>query len=332
MHRMLFFAVFFLVLAALACNLQPGGVEPTSTTVPAVTGLETTEAPATEVPATEPPTAEEPTVTPAMEETPSAVSPTVTPLLPTAVPPSPPTILSFTADRMTIVERESVNLTWQATGGTEVFICWVGQNALTACAPGSFNPDGATVTINPDGDGDIRLTVNNSVGSAEAHVQLNIECAHEWVPALAGNPPSGHCPWEAETGPAVQQSFENGFMVWMGPSRTIYVFYNFGHAGSPPVYAVYPDNFYEGDPESDPSIVPPPGLYQPVRGFGLVWRTYPEVRDGLGWATAPEAGFQTWRQGYAGSGMHVSFTMLQGIDSTIYHLEAFGSTWSVYSP
>jgi hypothetical protein len=43
--------------------------------------------------------------------------------------------------------------------------------------------------------------------------------------------------------------------------------------------------------------VPPPGLYQPIRGFGKLWRTHPEVRDRLGWATAPEQGFYTqWQQ------------------------------------
>lgn len=49
----------------------------------------------------------------------------------------------------------------------------------------------------------------------------------------------------------------------------------------------------DGEQESDPSIVPPAGLYQPIRGFGKLWRTNPHVRDGLGWAIAPEQGFHT---------------------------------------
>lgn len=47
--------------------------------------------------------------------------------------------------------------------------------------------------------------------------------------------------------------------------------------------------------ESDPTIVPPPGLYQPVRGFGVAWRDeqipagYGElVQERLGWAINPE--------------------------------------------
>lgn len=40
----------------------------------------------------------------------------------------------------------------------------------------------------------------------------------------------------------------------------------------------------------------PPGLYEPVSGFGLAWRgevegVDPRVRERLGWATAPEVGF-----------------------------------------
>ncbi len=119
----------------------------------------------------------------------------------------------------------------------------------------------------------------------------------------------------------------------MRSNSTIYVFYNQPAPGrSDPAYHVYNDEFSEGDPESDPAIVPPTGLYQPIRGFGLVWRTYPEVRDGLGWATAPEAGFETWKQEYSLSGMHSSFTVLQGIDGTMYHLSHFDSSWQVYSP
>lgn len=36
-------------------------------------------------------------------------------------------------------------------------------------------------------------------------------------------------------------------------------------------------------------LTPPPGRYEPQRGFGKVWRDFPEVREALGWATLPEA-------------------------------------------
>jgi len=263
--------------------------------------------------------------------TPTAVSQSAPP---TAVsqPASAPMIHSFTADRTTIVEGESVTLSWQATGGTEASIQWVTWEAVLANAPGPLNPDGGAATITPDGDGDITLIVRNRAGSTEAHVQLTIECLYDWASALPGPPPlASGCPGEMLFGNAAQQSFENGFMIWTEASRTIYVFY-YPQGSAYPTYGIYADNFHEGDIESDPAIVPPPGLYQPVRGFGLLWRVDPSVRDRLGWATAPEAGFQAWLQGYTGTGMHSYFTLIQGIDGTIYHLTATGSVWEVYTP
>jgi hypothetical protein len=64
--------------------------------------------------------------------------------------------------------------------------------------------------------------------------------------------------------------------------------------GSAPFWDVMPNGWFVGQPEDDPTIVPPPGFFQPRRGFGLVWRTgyvspTAVVRDRLGWATDPEA-------------------------------------------
>ncbi len=243
-----------------------------------------------------------------------------------------PVILSFTADRTSLVEGESVSLSWQASGGTEAYISWVGANGLLAGAPGPLDPHSGAVTVEPTGDGDLWLTVYNEAGSAEVHLQLDILCAYTWAPALVENPPYGQCPGPATLGAAAQQPFEGGFMLWFAPDDLVYVFYDAGRRGSFPTYSVYPDEFVEGDPESDPTIVPPAGLLQPVRGFGLVWRADPTVREGLGWATAPESGFETWRQGYQGMGLHNSYMLLQGSDGAIYKLTAMGGVWEVYSP
>jgi hypothetical protein len=37
-------------------------------------------------------------------------------------------------------------------------------------------------------------------------------------------------------------------------------------------------------------------------------------------------------QGYSGAGMHNYYTLLQGIDGTIYNLIASGGVWEVYAP
>lgn len=78
-------------------------------------------------------------------------------------------------------------------------------------------------------------------------------------------------------------------MIWLQEVRTessvyqkiILVFYDDGR------FEKHADTFVEGEPESDPTIVPPAGLYQPIRGFGKLWWTNASVRDRLGWATGP---------------------------------------------
>jgi len=152
-------------------------------------------------------------------------------------------------------------------------------------------------------------------------------CANTWVPELAATM-GERCPFAAEIGWAAQQPFEHGFMLWLEPSQSIYVFFNaeVGHS-----YRLYTDKFKEGDPESDPSLEPPVGLHQPIRGFGLIWRTDPTVRDQLGWATAPETGFDTWRQSYQDAGTSGITTWVKDINQTIYKLDPSG-LWEVYAP
>ena len=52
----------------------------------------------------------------------------------------------------------------------------------------------------------------------------------------------------------------------------------------------------DGMPDHDPSISPPAGKTQPVRGFGLAWRTQPTVRDRLGWALSAEGQYDGFSQ------------------------------------
>lgn len=90
------------------------------------------------------------------------------------------------------------------------------------------------------------------------------------------------------------QPFQRGAMLWISP--TVQVFPNLL---GPTIYAFFDDGTFqqfddiwkEGQPVSG-GETPPPGLYEPVRGFGKVWRegTGARVRERLGWATAQEKG------------------------------------------
>lgn len=82
---------------------------------------------------------------------------------------------------------------------------------------------------------------------------------------------------------SASQLYERGEMFWLsGPPAEIIVLYSSGR------YQRFDDTFVSGiDPESGGEF-PPAGLVEPVRGFGKVWRTYPDVRSGLGWAVTGE--------------------------------------------
>lgn len=78
-------------------------------------------------------------------------------------------------------------------------------------------------------------------------------------------------------------NFERGIMVWSQQQDSIYVFYN--DPGFPR-WQVFGDAYSDGMPDSDPSFDQnrPPNVWQPRRGFGLIWRQDQTLRDRIGWA------------------------------------------------
>ncbi len=112
------------------------------------------------------------------------------------------------------------------------------------------------------------------------------------------------------------QVFERGSMIWLqGP---IYVLYNDGR------FQRYEDTYVAGvDPESG-GEVPPAGLIEPVRGFGKVWRSNADVRNGLGWGITQETGNQATQQRFDRGWM---IYLPQRGDIVV--LDDVGSTWRV---
>lgn len=114
----------------------------------------------------------------------------------------------------------------------------------------------------------------------------------------------------------VYQTFQNGYMVWVGGQDAIYVMYNDMQT---PRWQVFRDYFQEGMPESAPeySNAPQSSLWQPRRGFGMLWRANATVRDRIGWAT------MEWEQGYS---VHVQ----TGSDGAIFISQPANYVFSLF--
>lgn len=78
------------------------------------------------------------------------------------------------------------------------------------------------------------------------------------------------------------ESFQRGAMLWRNDTNQVVVFYNSGRWTQLTDQWTGQDTPYRGSP--------PPGLYQPIRGFGWIWGNRDEVFSGLGWATDEEKG------------------------------------------
>ena len=121
--------------------------------------------------------------------------------------------------------------------------------------------------------------------------------------------------------PSAAQLFERGTMFWLEEGRRIFVLSQEG------TWAAFEDTWTEEQPDRDPNLVPPEGLYQPMRGFGKVWReSLGGGKAPIGWATAPESPSEALVQPFA-SGL-----LLQGEAQSVYVLYDNGTWASILKP
>jgi len=119
-----------------------------------------------------------------------------------------------------------------------------------------------------------------------------------------------------------EQHFERGTMFWSQAEDRIYVLYSDGNHSK---WQAYEDTWDEGDPVSDPGISTPAGRFQPVRGFGLVWREQSSVRDRLGWATDQETAYEIrvqWTARYKYNMVYIA-----DVNGGVWELGPEGSAW-----
>lgn len=146
-------------------------------------------------------------------------------------------------------------------------------------------------------DSPVCYSGDESIQMISESVQIEWACELDYF----FTPAPRRCPLRPATYSwAAEQRFEHGRMIWLEDNDAIHVFYEDGAEYYPEHYPDwqgrferFEDTWTPDETESDPTVVPPEGLYQPIRGFGKVWRENPQVREQLGWATAPEQGYES---------------------------------------
>lgn len=148
-----------------------------------------------------------------------------------------------------------------------------------------FSPDGTLLSATGS-NGTVRVW---NAPAAPEQVAQPVQPTATTPPVMEPTPaPAGFPTPVVAQVQGAEQVFEDGRMFWIRHLRQTWVMAASADDPNTGDWFCYVDEFEEGDPETDPSLVPPEGLYQPKRGFGLVWREEAGIRDRLGWALTPE--------------------------------------------
>ncbi len=325
-----------IVLAACGGNAQPSIVtfvptdtpteQPSPTAAP-VSGVPTAPAPSPTPQPTRSPT----TATPGPSPT-SLLAPTTTPAPHTLTATLAPTLAGlsieyFTTDSEYVIPGDNVTLFWSVRGADRARIFRVDADdermyRWDVAAAGRITVG----TRRADRDvARFLLTAEVSGANIEQALLIPLRCPEVWF----FEPAPEACPADAgQYSAQAEQTFQRGRMIWVETLDRIYVVFEDGAA---PAWAQYPDEFAEGMPERDDSLVPPPGLDQPVRGFGLVWRSNPRVQERLGWATSPEIPYEGMYQADSIE-PSVATLYLRLRDGGIVALDSFEDDWDVLPP
>ena len=192
------------------------------------------------------------------------------------------------------------------------FIVDPGELALSACDDINTNDIENNPFLRTQSTTRLRIeptTTSRQIGTIPANSSFTIlnmpvcnEGFHWWLVNYAGN--IGWAAGSSDTNTWFQstsdepttvnvssqisyQEFESGHMIWVEQSQQVFVLYSDNMT-----WDVYIDQFDAGQHMiSDPTIIVPEGYFQPMFGFGLIWRTNAQVQDRLGWATDEERSY-----------------------------------------
>jgi hypothetical protein len=230
-----------------------------------------------------------------------------------------PQIVSFTSDQSEVNPGENVTLRWDTANASRAVLQQYDANN-TSYGEINVAPDGSIVLPIAAQERLYHTFVLNAYNAAgnntSGSVTVYVRCPYTYFFTPPAETYHWDCPaGQATSSDAAEQYFEGGRMIWLGGEKMIYVLLNDGG-----LYA-YADTWTSGQSDVDPGITPPAGRYKPERGFGRVWGSDPYIQSRLGWAMAPEKGYQTQVQ-YRWSGCCAATPefYLQEIDQRVSHL------------
>lgn len=214
-------------------------------------------------------------------------------------------VVSFSVSATTVDRGDTVTLSWDVRGSEEIniYVGYVSQRfpGSSTVSTTPLQPIGATTYTIPD------LPITSISFSllwwddpASQEITVTVRCPYTFFvePVMSHSCPLG----EVTEYPAAFQPFEHGFMIWYAGSDDLWVFYDEGRMNTPP------DTWVEGPPIVF-SESPPPGFFQPQRGFGKHWADS-NMHEYMGWATAPEQAYtaklQTTRVDWRGPDYYIS--------------------------
>ena len=237
-------------------------------------------------------------------------------------PSEEPVIAYFRANVTEADPGDTITLEWQSSGGDLATL----YHLMSTGQLGRFwevGPTGSMDYVIPaesrNQEGFALFILCDTELIAQATLMVTLRCPGTWF----FSPAPDECP----SGPSIltdgaEEHFEHGLMLWVKAQDSIYVLFD---DGAQPAWKAFGDEWDESEPESDPSIVPPAGLYQPLRGFGLIWREEPGIRDRLGWAVDVEVGYPTAIQRTSRPKYNVIYVGALG--DGVWELGPEGSNW-----
>lgn len=337
---MLSIPILLLAVACTGLNTSPL-ISPTDMPAPLTSPTRSNTPTAPIIAATLAPTVVQPTNTAALKPATTVAPP------PASTPANAPRIISFTAvPTTTQTLGEKINVTWEAKGAQATICPYIigsgGPAEQTSYCTDVSLAGTKTITIS---ESSLRWTglllrVTSGTASDRALVSLQMGCKgfRDWFFA---NPPN-KCPEAAPVrSSAAAQHFQRGLMVWFRQPDTFHVFY-YGSGGSRVLDSISAPYSFKPGASANNRVgeTPPAGLYEPVSGFGQVWRGEIEgaqdVRQRLGWASDKEFNFDTSYQcEIANHSYRLWMCYQQGPDGIVFRLrpdsEARVRTiWSVW--